>query len=146
MGDIIVINNNILELNLTKTVKSIKLKIFEELNFVGECIYLTFSSEQNQIPIRVNNSNNNIFIEIIEINGEETNYGIFKNVVEKIDTLDNIKNLFGQQEISLKDSTVEETNKVFNNFGKGLNTLFGSGQNVSVNQKENELSFSINKK
>lgn len=43
MGDIIVISYNILELNLTFSVKSIKLKIFEEFNLVGECIYLTFS-------------------------------------------------------------------------------------------------------
>lgn len=146
---VIVINNDILELNLTKGVKSIKLKIFEEFNLVGECIYLTFSSEQNKIPIRVKNANGNIFIEITEINEQKKNYGIFKTVnntneVETIQTLDNIKNLFGQQEISLKDSTVEETNQVFNNFGKGLSTLFGTKQIVPI--VHDDFNFSIVKK
>lgn len=145
-----VINNNILELNLTKAVKSIKLKIFEEFNPVGEYIYLTFSSEQNKLPIRVKNANRNIFIEITEINDQEENYGIFKTVnntneVETIETLDNIKNLFGQQEISLTDSTVEETNKVFDNFGKGLSTLFGTTQVLPV-VHDNDFNFSIVKK
>ena len=151
MGEpsVIVISDNVLELNLTKGVKSIKLKIFEEFNLVGECIYLTFSSEQNKIPIRVKNANGNIFIEITEINEQEENYGIFKTVnntneVEKIETLDNIKNLFGQQEISLKDSTVEETNQVFNNFGKGLSTLFGTKQIVPI--VHDDFNFSIVKK
>ena len=148
MGEpsVIVISDNVLELNLTKGVKSIKLKIFEEFNLVGECIYLTFSSEQNKIPIRVKNANGNIFIEITEINEQEENYGIFKTVnntneVETIETLDNIKNLFGQEEISLKDSTVEETNQVFNNFGKGLSTLFGTKEIV-----HDDFNFSIVKK
>ena len=156
MGDIIVISDNILELNLTFPVKSIKLKIFEEFNLVGECIYLTFSSEQNKLPIRVRNANGNIFIEITEINELKENYGIFKlSQVEKIDTLDNIKNLFGQQEISLTNSTVEDTNQVFDNFGKGLSTFFGSKENVQnlilnknvpINKNENEFSFSIIKR
>jgi hypothetical protein len=141
-----VINNDILEINLKFSVKSIKLKIFEEFNKVSECIYLTFSSEQTQIPIRVKNANGNIFIEITEINNQQENYGIFKmvnntNEVEKIETLDNIKNLFGQQEISLTNSTVEETNQVFNNFGKGLSTLFGTKQIV-----HDDFNFSIVKK
>lgn len=150
--EIIVISDNILELNLTKAVKSIKLKIFEELNLVGNCIDLTFSSEQNVVPIRINNANGNIFIEIIEINGKDENFGIFKlkqseTNIEKIDTLDNITKLFGQQEISLTDSTIEDTNKVFDNFGKGLSTLFGTKKlNENVNQIENDFSFNIVKK
>lgn len=145
MGDVTVINNNILELNLIKAVKSIKIKIFEEFIQVGESVYLTFSSEQTQIPLKVKNANGNIFIEITEINDQEENYGIFKiNQVETIETLDNIKNLFGQQEISLTDSTVEETNKVFDNFGKGLSTLFGTKQIVPI--VHDDFNFSIVKK
>lgn len=144
MGDVIVINNNIIQLKLNQLVKSIKLKIFEEFNLVGESIYLKFSSEQNIIPIRVNNANGNIFIEIIEINELKENCGIFKiNQVEKIETLDNIKNLFGQQEISLTNSTIEETNQVFDNFGKGLITLFSTKPIVPV---DNEFSFNIIKR
>ena len=166
------ISDNIIELHFVDNTRvfNIKLNLFEEIvdtntnktttNKTTVNFIYNAAQEQSSIPIKVENSNNNnIFIEITEINNNTVSYGLFNSkandnvaieTIETIETIDNIKTIFGQQELSLNDSTLEEANKVFENFGQGL-TKFNL-QKLQINEhvneqiKENEFNWQIKKK
>ena len=85
-----VISDNIIELHFTEPLYSVKLRKFEQSSNIGEYNYIKYNCTHNIVPLRVNNSNDSIFIEITELNDNKISFGIFKIKDTKIDTIDTI--------------------------------------------------------
>jgi hypothetical protein len=163
--------DNLLKLTLQFThVKLIKLERHEN-NWIKETIEQIFSKSKEILILQVDDFENQIIIIILELNKQPSNL-VFCNQnkqsntelvdidvdvdidvedQEMKDQLNGIKNLFGG-EMDLSSSSIEETNDVFNNFGKGLSSLFSIQPQIqqpnliSLKNENNKISFNIKKK
>jgi hypothetical protein len=147
--------NNLIELKLDSKFSQIKLLKLEKINgiFTRETFQFSFTKTKESLVIDVENSENEIVLIILEIDTKESdlifdseNNGSNKEDLEMKQQLDTLKNLFGgETELSLTDSTVEETNNVFDNFGKGFSSLFSMAPQLQV-QPHLELNKNENSK
>jgi len=149
----------------------IKLLKLEKLNgnFTREILEISFTNAKNDVVIDVDNSSNEIIIVVLELNHSDSELIYYNKIqddpkIEQEDPemqaqLDTLKNLFGgENQLSLTDSSIDETNNVFNNFGKGLSSMFSMAPtppttpplqpvNLELNKNENsKLSWKIKKK
>ena len=149
---LITLNETSVELSLSfKQIKLIKLEKIKE-RFTQETIHLASSKVQNRLVLKVESAENEIIIIVLEIN-EKVSDLVFTNDVGDIEVkqqLNTLKTLFGgESELTLTESSLEETNDVFNNFGKGLSALMSINPKTiqPIALKKNEkLSWQINKR
>lgn len=143
---LIKINETLLKLKLDLEFTNINLIILEkkENNCIRESIQTTFNKLKKFIILNVTDTDNEIIVIILKLNNQESNLVYFNkqstvkslkqnptpSVQEEFEIkeqLDGIKNLFGGSEMQLslnEKGSVEEANSVFENFGKGLSSLF----------------------
>ena len=115
-------------------IKYVKLERRDAL-WMRETVNLSITKPKRSLVFDVSDSENETILIILELNNEESSlvYCSKDTMQEKEDDemkqqLDTLKNLFGgENELSITESSIEETDAVFNNFGKGLSTMFSLG-------------------
>jgi len=135
-----IINKELLEFRLNESFNHIKYIKLENLK--RENVEIKFTLLKESIIVNVNDSENEIIILILELNNKICEINLSNKNKELISEMENIKNMFGSTEINIDNTSIDETNKVFENFGKG-----GMFNKLKVIQNKNELlSYSIRKK
>lgn len=143
--EIIILNENLIQLKLTESIYNIKLRVFNKN--VSLEIHYKSENEITSIPINVENTNEEIFIDILEIN----NTPVIRYLTKDTDVLANIKNVFGNSSIQTSVSEIENVEQIFNNFGNGLSGMLSHSQSqiqipMQLNKNENNLNWNIKKK
>jgi hypothetical protein len=160
-------------LSVTDTLVKVQLTPFTQIKFLKlekingvftrETLNFSFSSPQTSVIVTVNSSSNEILIIVLELNLENSEL-VYYNQDQEIqqedpeikEQLENIKNLFGGENVlSLNESTIDETNNVFNNFGKGLSSMFSMGtaapqvlppKEIEIKNENSKMLWKITKK
>lgn len=146
--EINILNDNLIELKFQEIIFNIKLRVFNK----NTSLEINITSESNIIflPIRVEDTNYGIIIDVLEINNKNVIKRLIMKNKQDVDVLLNIKNIFGNIETSV--SEIDNVEKVFNNFGNGLSSMLQNTSNTqlqnNLQQKENEnnLNWNIKKK
>ena len=160
-------------LTVTETLVKVQVREFTQIKFLKlekvngiftqETFNYSFSTPQTSVVITVDNSSNEILIVLLELNLAKSELVYYNGQEENTenteikDQLENVKNMFGGENVlSLNESTVEETNNIFNNFGKGLSSMFSMGptpqngiispKDIEIKNENSKLSWKIKKK
>ena len=139
------INNNIFELKLQFEFSHIHFIKVEKSggNLSRETMEFSFTKPKSNIIINTESVLSELIIIILEIENrsseliysynelnatQELNTTQQRQKEEEIPQLQMIANMFGTQEFDLKESNMEETNKIFDNFGRGFSKMFSSNK------------------
>jgi hypothetical protein len=106
-------------INTENVLNELIIIILEINNKSSELIY----SYKNSNTLQLTQANNE---QPTQPNNEQPTQSNDEQQPEEIPQLQMIANMFGTQELDLKESNIEQTNKVFENFGKGFSQMFSS--------------------